>query len=207
MKRATATNIDFAASSETIEPQSASAIEADTLVKKNAEETIKLRINVRDSVKMATPLIIINGKEIDSKELTEINPDDIHSINVLKDGSATKLYGEKGKGGVVIVETKGYKNDGASNFQELFIRTSSKKDVMPRISLRYAIEHFTPQERAYFMKKLIIIDGKETDVDIKDLNQETIHSVTVLKNDSLIKPYGEKDKNGVIIIETKKSEE
>lgn len=51
------------------------------------------------------PLIVIDGKE-NSKNLEEINPDDIFSINVLKDNSATDKYGDKGENGVIEVTTK-----------------------------------------------------------------------------------------------------
>ena len=50
------------------------------------------------------PLFIINGKE--AKSIKNINADDIQSISVLKDGTAEKKYGEKGKNGVVEITTK-----------------------------------------------------------------------------------------------------
>ncbi|WP_057939017.1 Spy/CpxP family protein refolding chaperone [Algoriphagus resistens] len=54
------------------------------------------------------PLYILDtedgNKEI--KEFNSINPDDIESINVLKDKSAVDLYGEKGKNGVIIIKLK-----------------------------------------------------------------------------------------------------
>ena len=49
---------------------------------------------------------------------------------------------------------------------------------------------------------LYIVDGKETD-DIKNISPESIESITVLKND-VVEKYGEKAKNGVVIITTKK---
>ncbi len=50
------------------------------------------------------PLYIVDGKEVSS--IDNINPNQIESIEVLKDKSATDLYGEKGKNGVIIVTTK-----------------------------------------------------------------------------------------------------
>jgi len=50
------------------------------------------------------PLFIIDGKE--AKSLKNISPADIKSISVLKDGTAEKKYGEKGKNGVVEIYTK-----------------------------------------------------------------------------------------------------
>jgi bla regulator protein BlaR1 len=49
------------------------------------------------------PLFIIDGKEV--KNLKSLNPNDIKSITVLKDRTANKKYGEKGKNGVVEIRT------------------------------------------------------------------------------------------------------
>ena len=50
------------------------------------------------------PLYIVNG--IETNSLENIDPNDIENISVLKDKSATELYGEKGKNGVILVTTK-----------------------------------------------------------------------------------------------------
>ena len=51
------------------------------------------------------PLIIIDGKK-EPVDLSEINPDEILSISVLKDKSANEIYGEEGQNGVVLITTK-----------------------------------------------------------------------------------------------------
>lgn len=52
------------------------------------------------------PLLIMDEKEIEFEKLKDLNPNEIESISVLKDESATKKYGEKGKNGVIIITTK-----------------------------------------------------------------------------------------------------
>jgi hypothetical protein len=52
-----------------------------------------------------TYLIILNGKEVNKAILDKISPTDIKSVNILKDKEATLKYGDKGKNGVVIIET------------------------------------------------------------------------------------------------------
>lgn len=53
------------------------------------------------------PLVIIDGVEqIGGNAIEKLNPDDIESISVMKDGSAVKKYGEKAKGGVILIVTK-----------------------------------------------------------------------------------------------------
>ena len=52
------------------------------------------------------PLYIVDGKEVTEKIIAEIKPDDVDSINVLKEVSATEKYGEKGKNGVIEIFLK-----------------------------------------------------------------------------------------------------
>ena len=59
------------------------------------------------------PLIVIDGLAIDnngvkglSNALSLVNPADIESFNVLKDASATAIYGSRGSNGVIIITTK-----------------------------------------------------------------------------------------------------
>jgi TonB-linked SusC/RagA family outer membrane protein len=53
------------------------------------------------------PLILIDGFESSSDELARLQPDDIESFSVLKDASATSLYGARGANGIILVNTKG----------------------------------------------------------------------------------------------------
>ncbi|MCF2444002.1 TonB-dependent receptor [Dyadobacter sp. CY345] len=50
------------------------------------------------------PLVVVDG--IPFGGLNDINPDDILSLEVLKDASATAIYGSRGSGGVILVTTK-----------------------------------------------------------------------------------------------------
>ncbi len=52
------------------------------------------------------PLILLDGVESSKLDLARINPDDIDSFTVLKDATATSMYGARGANGVIIVETK-----------------------------------------------------------------------------------------------------
>ena len=59
------------------------------------------------------PLVVIDGVPMDNNKvngsanlLSTINPQDIESFNVLKDASATAIYGSRGSNGVIIITTK-----------------------------------------------------------------------------------------------------
>jgi len=53
-----------------------------------------------------SPLYVIDGLPIENYNSNSINPSDIESIDILKDASATAIYGSRGANGVVIVTTK-----------------------------------------------------------------------------------------------------
>lgn len=57
------------------------------------------------------PLIVIDG--VPGGNLTNINPNDIASFDVLKDGAASAIYGTRGSNGVVVVTTKKGSKDGS----------------------------------------------------------------------------------------------
>ncbi len=60
----------------------------------------------RDGVPRVDPLYILDGEQITQEKMSEINPETVESVTVLKDKSATAVYGEKGKNGVIIINLK-----------------------------------------------------------------------------------------------------
>ncbi|MDE3236090.1 MAG: TonB-dependent receptor [Bacteroidota bacterium] len=52
------------------------------------------------------PLIIVDGSQQTLADFNSINPNDIESINVLKDAATTSIYGVRGGNGVIVVNTK-----------------------------------------------------------------------------------------------------
>jgi len=88
---------------------------------------IKVRIRGSSSVSAANqPLYVIDGMPITSSSqssaegatnpLVDINPNDIESIEILKDASASAIYGSRAANGVVLITTKRGKS-GKTNFE------------------------------------------------------------------------------------------
>lgn len=71
-----------------------------------AGSTIRIRGN--SSINGSnTPLVVVNGFPMgDAGALTQINTSDIESIEILKDASASAIYGSRGANGVILVTTK-----------------------------------------------------------------------------------------------------
>ena len=52
------------------------------------------------------PLFIIDGAPVDEDNFRSLNPQDIESIDVLKDAAATAIYGNRGANGVIVIQTR-----------------------------------------------------------------------------------------------------
>ena len=62
--------------------------------------------NTISDVADGNPLYVIDGFATEDANASSINPNDIESIDILKDASATAIYGARGANGVVIITTK-----------------------------------------------------------------------------------------------------
>ncbi|MBP9099523.1 MAG: SusC/RagA family TonB-linked outer membrane protein, partial [Ferruginibacter sp.] len=107
----------------------------------------KIRIRQGASLNASNdPLIVIDGVPVESNDvagsgnyLNTINPNDIESISVLKDASATALYGSRASNGVLIVTTKkGGRGKARFNFntQMTMSTVSNYIDVLSADQLR-----------------------------------------------------------------------
>src|SRR4029079_4587661 len=72
-----------------------------------------MQIRVRGTRSLSAdnnPLIVLDGIPF-LGSLGDINPDDVKSLEILKDASATAIYGSRGANGVILITTdKGYRN-------------------------------------------------------------------------------------------------
>jgi len=106
---------------------------------------IDIVIRGNNSVTQAnSPLYVIDGFLMDSNDNNTINPQDIESFFILKDASATAIYGARGANGVIVITTKSgkkgkavYNFDASYGFQENLKET----EVMsPYEFVKYQIE-------------------------------------------------------------------
>lgn len=74
-------------------------------LKTNAQEVVIIKQSGKDS--SDKPLIVIDGVISENKNLNEISPTEIKSMNVIKGVGATEKYGKKGEKGVIEITTKG----------------------------------------------------------------------------------------------------
>ena len=75
-------------------------------ISSNSDSETKIRIRGTGSITPSSqPLYIIDGVPT-NEDLSKINPNDIKNIDVLKDASATAIYGSRASNGVVVITTK-----------------------------------------------------------------------------------------------------
>jgi TonB family protein len=135
------------------------------------------------------PLYVVNGSITSKAEVEKINPETIESVSVLKDKSeaekpATDKYGEKGKDGVIEIITK------KRNAETLNVSAPTTTGVKIK-----SADGKIP---------LYIIDGVISDNGLNTITPESIEAIEVLKAESATAKYGDKGKDGVILVTTKK---
>ncbi|PXV62006.1 TonB-linked SusC/RagA family outer membrane protein [Dysgonomonas alginatilytica] len=107
---------------------------------------ISMKIRGTNSISYGTnPVFVIDGI-VAEEGLRLINPDEIASIEVLKDASSTALYGSKASNGVVVITTKkGQKGEGKVSYSG-FVTTSRYQD---RLKTLDAFETMNLRKDAY----------------------------------------------------------
>ena len=106
------------------------------------------------------PLIVVDGVPLDNgsiagaaNPLASINPNDIETFNILKDASATAIYGSRASNGVIIITTKkGKRGKPVINFNTQFMVSKLPKlvDVLSADEFRdYVNERGNAEQRAF----------------------------------------------------------
>lgn len=103
---------------------------------------VSVRIRGVNSISGSSePLYIVDGVPISgdsgggSSPLTSINPSDIESLNILKDASATAIYGSRGSNGVVIITTKRGKNNKGTLSYNSYIAIQEPTNIIEVLDL------------------------------------------------------------------------
>ncbi|MBE7177388.1 MAG: TonB-dependent receptor [Mucilaginibacter polytrichastri] len=86
----------------------------------NPAEQIGVQVRGVTSINGSPPLIVLDGQPV-SINLRDINPNDIESIQFLKDASSASIYGSRAAGGVILVNTKKGQKGAASVTYETYV--------------------------------------------------------------------------------------
>lgn len=99
----------------------------------------------------ASPLVVIDG--VVGGDLSNVSPEDIASIDVLKDGSAAAIYGTRGTNGVILVTTKKARSGENRVEFSAYVAMQSvdkKPDAMSASEYRSTIQKYFPDQAASY---------------------------------------------------------
>lgn len=138
------------------------------------------------------PLYIVDGSPVESIE--GIAPDGIESISVLKNKSATAIYGSRGKNGVILVTTK-------KNGERL---TAPVRDTAGTIRVIGYRTDNNNSAQSLPAGALLVVDGKEVSrEEASSISASSIKSVNVYKGSKATIYKGKTHPEGVVMITTK----
>ena len=129
------------------------------------------------------PWYIVDGKEVTPSVMSALNPDKIERVTVLKDKSATDLYGEEGQNGVVLITLK-------QGTPGMVIRRGNEVAENAKVQHKSSLD----------LIKTVYIDGEKV-----DLGAKTIDDLIPAENIEGIEVKKEAGGKGEIYITTKKT--
>ena len=131
----------------------------------------KIQIRAASSISGdSNPLIVVDGYPI-SGSLATVNPNDIESLEVLKDAASAAIYGSRGANGVILVTTKRGKSGKPTISYNAYVSTSS----------RYVNENINPTASEWASTiEAGIADGT---FDVSEMDQELLdYRLNAFKN-------------------------
>ena len=156
------------------------------------------------------PLLFLDGEEISRERMNQLTKDSIDHIDVLTSPSATEIYGERAKGGAVIISSKSYKDATAdvaerhSDDNEVFLIAEEMPEFVggEKALKKYMQQHLTyPSKILEYgiqgrldVSFLVEVDGSITNVTAKLNNEKGTGAdavITGFHRGDKIQPNGE----------------
>ena len=159
------------------------------------------------------PLILVDGKEVSKDTLYSIMNDEaipnrIKTVSILRSDAALSIYGEKGKHGVYDIELLP-NADNHFRITKTQAKFKTKTGSFPKLNSVPGIGGLPIRGVYDGEEPLVVIDGKEVlePNALSKISPDRIKSFSVLKSEAALEAYGEKAKNGVILIDLLSEEE
>ncbi|MCY3998565.1 MAG: TonB-dependent receptor plug domain-containing protein [Flavobacteriaceae bacterium] len=147
-------------------------------------------------------LYIVDGIPLDGP-VSDLSPENIASISILRGSNAIALYGARANNGIIIITTKS--GEVGRNADDKGIPITETIDSWES-KLDSDLKHLPPSSEISSSQPLYIVDGIPLDGPVSDLSPENIASISILRGSNAIALYGARANNGIIIITTKSGE-
>ncbi len=145
-----------------------------------------IEVRGKNSFKSGSPLVVIDGVVAQSVGLDMINAQDIESIDVLKDASATAIYGARGSDGVILVTT----NRGKSGKLTLnYSGTVTAEKIFEKVPYMTAAETLEWRRWARYYGGYTDIPGNQPNIEV-DYAGIQIKGVSSTAWENILKGWG-----------------
>ena len=198
---------------------SAQAVKAEDIEKKNPSDITKAMAGEVAGVQVATssgqpgtvasirirgigsisassaPLYVVDGIPLDAGSVSSIDPGDIASTTILKDATATSLYGSRGANGVVLITTKKGSSNGDEGKIEIDVKGGANMRLLPMYDVIDSPEEYIEMAWQSLYNEARWINGK------KELDAVTIASSNLYGSNGLPSIYNLWDAPGNMLID------
>ena len=109
----------------------------------------------------SAPLYVVDGIALDAASISSIDPGDIASTTILKDATATSLYGSRGANGVVLITTKKGSSNGDEAKIEVDVKGGANMRLLPMYDVIDSPEDYIVTCWQSLYNQSHLIDGKK----------------------------------------------
>jgi len=144
----------------------------------------------------------VDGIPLDAGSLSSIDPGDIASTTILKDATATSLYGSRGANGVIVITTKKGSSNGDDGKIEVDIKAGANMRLLPMYEVIDSPEDYVVLSWQSLYNQQRLINNKSESNAVKYANTNlfganglpTIYNIWDQKGNLLINPYDNQDR-------------
>ncbi len=135
-------------------------------------EGLSVRVRGTGSITQSnSPLYVVDGYPMESGAFSLINPNDIESLQVLKDASSTAIYGSRGANGVVIITTKKGKSGAPSVSLNAYTGFQQRTKTIPVLNRDQYVQWFIDgRNQAWLDQPVISADPDQSPHSVNDPN-------------------------------------
>ena len=145
----------------------------------------------------SSPLYVVDGIPLDAGSISSIDPGDIASTTILKDATATSLYGSRGANGVIVITTKKGSSNGDEGKIELDVKAGANMRLLPMYDVIDSPEEFMTLawQSLYTQQKVINRKSESNSIKYANNNLFGANGIPVIYNlweqpgNLLINPY------------------
>lgn len=144
----------------------------------------------------STPLYVVDGIPLDAGSISSIDPSDIASTTILKDATATSLYGSRGANGVVVITTKKGSSNGDDGKIEIDVKAGANMRLLPMYDVIDSPEEYvTLAWQSLYNQRYVKTNNEDKAIEYAHKNLYSKNGIPTLYNlwdqpgNLLINPY------------------